>query len=153
MIYFLLLLALGVILSPLLAARPTKRQREQAALRDYAVSVGLRVSLRKPPELPPRFRVELPGDLACYSLIGFGAKQALRVPVGVYAHTTEGWECRTAGVEVPQALFEPLNDLAYVVSVGRGQVDVFWSERGDNHAIDRIFATLSSFGAAESGTQ
>lgn len=140
MVYLIVILAIGLVLGPLMAAMPTKRQREVASLRERASAQGLRVSLKSPPEIPPRFKFSCDIPLTIYSGMIPKARKS-SVQQGLYVHTSEGWQAKAVGEQAP-ALLAELPVSAPIVFIGWDEVQVFWSERGGEPELDRIISVI-----------
>ena len=143
MAYLIVILALGVIIAPLLAARPPPREREIARLRERARTQGLAVSLWEPPEVPPRFRFQRPHHLACYRLARAPAAPDI-APRGLFVRTDAGWQTREVGGAIPD-LLTTLPEGAVIVLAGSDDVRVFWDERGGDAALDALTQALRTW--------
>lgn len=143
MAYIIVILALGLILGPLVAAMPRPRAREIAGLRERARSLGLRVSLREPPDIPPRFGFQPPEHLACYSLAR-ARDQGEVQPRGLFVRTDDGWQTREVGGSIP-ALTAEFPDGVVIVAAGWDEVQAFWDERGGEAALDAIHRSLRAW--------
>lgn len=128
MVYLLILLGLAVVVAPLLSAMPSKGQRRKAALRDAARQYGLRVSIRPPPDIPPRFRFAPDAELVCYERM---------LPNGLQA---PGRQCRYVRLDNEwRSIFDDLPAPDWVHRLPEGAVvaelternaSIFWDERG-----------------------
>lgn len=143
MAYVIVILALGLILGPLVAAMPRPRDREIARLRAQAAARGIVVSLRELPDIPPRFRFTPPEHLACYTVV-LPRHQRAELPRGLFVRTGEGWQTREVGGAVP-ALLDQLPGGVVVVAVEWDQVRAWWDERGGDTALDPLALTLEAW--------
>ena len=131
MVYLLILLGLAVVIAPLMSAMPSKGQRRKAAIRDEARQHGLRVSIRPPPEIPPRFRFFPNTELVCYERLLPKALQAA------------GWQFRYVLDDfTPPDWIQRLPGGALVVELSERNVSIFWDERGGPEALDQIVQAI-----------
>lgn len=136
MVYVLIFLGLAVVIAPLVSAMPTKTQRRKAALRDHARSCDLRVSLRPLPPIPPRFRCEPEGELACYerrlapALHGTGRRAEFVRVKGDWFPTT--------GVSLAPDWLTQLPAGALYVEWLEKTVSIFWDEKEDQDGLMKI---------------
>ena len=128
MVYALIFLGLAVVIAPLVSVMPSKAQRRKAALRDRARELGLRVSLRPLPEVPPRFRFVPEGELVSYErLLPKSLQQSARC---VRYVRCDGEWLRTSGeTEAPDWLAS-LPDGVALVQLSEAAISIFWNEQG-----------------------
>lgn len=146
MSYVIILVVLAAVLGPLMAVLPTKRQRHLAEQREKAGRAGLAVRLRRLPDIPPRFRFEAPDGVMCYERV-YAARSRPNWQTGLFVRTPEGWQSLNSGREVPDAL-AGLPQGVVVVSLGPGELQVFWDESDGDDAVDRITATMAELQSA-----
>jgi len=134
MTYALIFLVVLIALSPLLAMRPTRRQREQANLRQAAASAGLFVKLDKDGAEPGQVYY------GCRRQRGDVAMEALTLlRDGSDWHATRGQrDERLDGVlgALPAAVTQLRADSQ--------EVGVLWDERGSTEDVDAIARVLRS---------
>jgi len=135
-VYVLIFFGLAVVIAPLVSAMPTKSQRRKAALRDHARSCELRVSLRPLPAIPPRFRCEAEGELACYE---HRLANALHVPNrrGEFVRAQGDWFPTTGVLQAPSWLAELPEGALYVEWLEK-TVSIFWDEKEDLDGLMKI---------------
>lgn len=127
MVYVLILLGLAVVIAPLVSVMPSKSQRAKAALRDEARTRSYRVSLRPLPAVPPRFRLQIDADLACYER---RLPTALSVPDRTMAYVcVEGAWWPTSGTGDAPAWLPELPEGSVYVERGEQTVSIFWDEK------------------------
>lgn len=142
--YFWIILGLAVVVAPLWAVVPSKRQRFLASLRDQALSMGLHISEAPLPAIPPRLQRNDDRPLVAYWL-RLSREQGEALQAGLFVRTREGWECES-GSAVP-AVFETLPEGVDVVTLAADRVACFWDERGvedDLVSIKSVLVALSS---------
>lgn len=136
MVYLLILLGLAVVIAPLMSAMPSKGQRRKAAIRDEARQHGLRVSIRPPPEIPPRFRFFPDTELVCYERL---LPKALQVTGRQfrYVRIQADWQSVFDDFTPPDWI-QRLPGGAQVVELSERNVSIFWDERGGPEALAQI---------------
>jgi len=127
-VYLLSLLGLAVVVAPLLSAMPSKGQRRKAALRDAARQYGLRVSIRPPPDIPPRFRFVPDGELVCYERMLPKGLQALGRQCR-YVRLDNEWRSIFDDLPPPDWV-RRLPEGAVVAELSERNASIFWDERG-----------------------
>ena len=128
MVYFFILLGLAVVIAPLLSARPSKGQRRKAALRDEARQYGLRVSIRHPPDIPPRFRFAPADELVCYERMLPKVLQAAGRQCR-YVRLDNEWRSIFDDLPPPDWV-RRLPEGAVVAELSERNASIFWDERG-----------------------
>ena len=128
MVYFFILLGLAVVIAPLLSAMPSKGQRRKAALRDEARHCGLRVSIRPPPDIPPRFRFVPDVELVCYERMLPKALEAMGGQCR-YVRLDGAWQS-IFDDQPPPGWVHQLPEGALVAELSERNVSIFWDERG-----------------------
>lgn len=136
-----LMLALLFVLGPLIAIRPSRRQRRLAHLRATAVSDGLRVRLD-----PQASR----GGCADYVLPWASRNDGVDEPAGlVCRREADGsWQMVTAGTDpMPglDALLQALPEGVVQLQVSAEGLIVRWDERGEAADVKRIAELLREF--------
>jgi hypothetical protein len=134
MTYALIFLVVLIALSPLLAMRPTRRQRELANLRQAAASAGLFVKLDKDGADPGQVYY------GCRRQRGDAEMEALTL-------LREGGDWRVTRGHWPQRLEGVLDALPGAVTQLRAdsrEVGVLWDERGSTEDVDAIARVLRS---------
>lgn len=136
MVYVLILLGLAVVIAPLVSVMPSKSQRAKAALRDEARTRSYRVSLRPLPAVPPRFRLQIDADLACYER---RLPAALSVPDRTMAYVcVEGAWWPTSGTGDAPAWLPELPEGSVYVERGEQTVSIFWDEKAGPEGLTLI---------------
>jgi len=139
-VYLLILLGLAVVIAPLMSAMPSKVQRQKAAIRDQARQHGLRVSIRPPPDIPPRFRFVPDSELVCYERM---------LPKSLQATGRRCCYVRLDGVW--QSIFDDLTPPDWVTRLPQGalvaelserNVSIFWDERGGPDDLSRLHQAI-----------
>jgi len=135
-VYVLILLGLAVVIAPLVSVMPSKSQRAKAALRDEARTRSYRVSLRPLPAVPPRFRLQIDADLACYER---RLPAALAVPDRAMAYVcVEGGWWPTSGTGDAPAWLSELPEGSVYVERGEQTVSIFWDEKAGSDGLTLI---------------
>ena len=132
MTYLLIAVIIAVALAPLLHFVPSKRQREQAGLREAAAVAGLFVEFR---DLPWSQRERAAPGHRPEQTIYYGK----RLPASRRVRDTwEGVELR----DTPPALLEELPPGVLAASVDEGSCGVYWREQGDSESVASIIRVL-----------
>lgn len=136
--YLLIGFVIMLALTPLLHFVPSRRQRSQVRIREYAAVNGLFVEFRDPPG-GDRLPAEQRRDLIYYGL---------RLPPGraprgrcQWLRDGEGWRSQGARVPAPA----PLSDLPEeVVAAAIDEVScgVYWQETGGEERVEQIERVL-----------
>jgi len=128
LVYALIFLGLAVAIAPLVSVMPSKAQRRKAALRDRARELGLRVSLRPLPDVPPRFRFVPEGELVSYErLLPKSLHQSARCLR--YVKCGGEWLPISRETEPPDWL-ALLPDSVALVELSEAAISIFWDENG-----------------------
>jgi hypothetical protein len=147
----LIVLAVGLVLSPVLAMRPSARERQVERLRAHALRQGLLLQFSEPGttgsgvgDRPIAYRLALDPAL----------KLDRRLPLPLVferePRASQGWllrqatESRYALAEAIKGLFETLPDSASRVTVSGQVVEVEWLERGTAEQVERIATVLAA---------
>ena len=135
-VYVLILLGLAVVIALLVSVMPSKSQRAKAALRDEARTRSYRVSLRPLPAVPPRFRLQIDADLACYER---RLPAALAVPDRAMAYVcVEGGWWPTSGTGDAPAWLSELPEGSVYVERGEQTASIFWDEKAGSEGLTLI---------------
>lgn len=140
MIYFIILLCVGMVVGPLLAALPSPRQRAIAALRDIAGAAGVRISFRQSPNIPPRMRRLTDLNLVCYSVV-VASKVGRLLKPSLFVRSAGGWESRDHDTAVPELLINLPAD-AEIVAISSDDISVYWDEQGDVNLVVSVLKSL-----------
>jgi hypothetical protein len=138
MSYLLIILVVCVALSPLIAMKPSPRQRQIAGLREAAALNGLYVELRDPP---------LGGDGRPQAFYGCRRGKEHPKPASDVLYCREGddWTAREgAGSAAKFALLAGLPETVNLASEDRRGAGVYWDERGDSEEVRSIAETLKA---------
>ena len=131
MTYVLIFVVVLIALSPLLAMRPTRRQRELADLRQAAASAGLFVKLDKDGAEPGQVYY------GCLRQRGDSATEAVTL-----LRSGEGWQAaRGQWPDQLAGLLDALPEAVMQVRTDSREAGVYWNERGtadDVTAIARV---------------
>ena len=133
----------AIAAAPLVSAFPTKAQRYEARIREYAMQSGLLVKLVPPPTVPARFRVCLDSHLMAYQLRRPKPEPSL-IEGALAVKSDSKW------VSVP--LERDLADLmpalpcgVHIAELSEFTVTLFWDEKGGREAVDCVAHALRSF--------
>ena len=145
MTYLLILLLVALAIAPLLHFMPSRRQREQARLRERAALSGLFVEFR-----------DLPGKAEALQRLPASERQVIyygrRLPpsrgkqrrTGSWVRIEEGWRAVGSRLPAPAALAS-LGPEILGASVDEGSCGVYWREQGDTDTVDRIVTALEAW--------
>jgi hypothetical protein len=144
LVYLFILLGLAVVIAPLLSAMPSKGQRRKAAVRDQARQYGLRVSVRPPPEIPPRFRFATDTELVCYEkllskTLQLAGREVRFVRIGGV------WQSILDEPTTPDWVLQ-LPDGVLVAELFERNVSIFWDERSGLEGLDQLNQAIESIG-------
>jgi hypothetical protein len=138
-----------VALAPLSHFWPSKHQRRLAHIREQAALLGLYVELRK---LPAHRKIDIyiPADDRRYWVYyGLRCSQKVKLPVGSWLRTPDGWFALTGDSDLPDALVA-LPEGLDVVSSTPGSVGFFWQERGGEEVLEHAARCLKQAVASAS---
>lgn len=149
--YLFILIALGLIVSPLLALQPSQREKQVRRLRERATARGLHVKFAdsdKPAQDGRATRYLLP--VAPNS----GLERLLAMPL-IFEKTvpdngdSAAWQTRsripeTLSEENLSTLLKSLPEDVFEVSLASRRLSVLWRERGEIEQVDAIADTLES---------
>ena len=145
MTYLLIILLVAMAIAPLLHFMPSKRQREQARLRERAALSGLFVEFR-----------DLPGKAEALQRMPASERQVIyygqRLPPsrgkerrsGSWVRMEDGWRSVGARLPTPPVL-ATLGPEILGASVDESICGVYWREQGDADTVDRIGAALKAW--------
>ena len=136
MVYVFIALGLAVVVAPLLSAMPSKKQRRQAALRDHARKLGVRVSMRPVPEVPARFRFNPSRELICYEQWLAAPYQRAGAPRR-YVFAGGMWQPMTGVDPCPDWLLN-LPAGALVAERSEKSISIFWDESDGVDGLEKI---------------
>ncbi len=145
--YFWMVLGLAVVVAPLWAVVPSKRQRFLARLRDQALSMGLHISETPLPKIPPRLQRADDRPLVAYWW-RLSREQGRGVTAELIVRTREGWETES-GNDAPLVL-EQLPCGVDVVTVAADRIVCYWDERGMEMDLSSIKSVLLSLAGSAS---
>ncbi len=130
-------------LAPLSHFWPSKQQRRLAHIREVAALSGLYVELRKLP-MHRKVDIHIPQDDRRY-WVYYGLRLApkVKLPVGSWLRTADGWVTLTGDHDLPPAL-AVLPEGFDVVSSTPGSVGFFWQERGGEDLLAQAVKCLKT---------
>ncbi|MEZ5572338.1 MAG: hypothetical protein R3E64_09965 [Halioglobus sp.] len=139
--YVLILFVIALALAPLTHFIPSKRQRKEAKLREYAAVSGMFVEFRNVPgaqQIPRQDR----------QVIYYGkrlpASCSRPVKTAAWLSTKEGWRSIGPRMPVPAAALElPPEILA--ISVDPSSCGVYWTEAGSEESVDQIKQSMEAW--------
>jgi hypothetical protein len=142
MAFWLIAVAVLLAVAPLLQFLPSRRQRQQAALREAAALRGLFVEFRDLP-LPPSQRERL--SAADRQVLYYGRRlSASRARARASRHWWRGGEdWRGDGREPPPSIAADLPAGVLALGVSEASCGVYWREEGDVNCVDGIAAALA----------
>jgi hypothetical protein len=145
--YLLIIFVLALAIAPLTHFLPSKRQRQIARMREYAAVHGLFVEFR---ELEGVSGVtERPGSVIYYGK-RLPANPRRAVERGTWRRSEDGWGGTVSIRTVPG----PLRELPVPVlggSVDQGSCGIYWTESGDEDAVEQIRVALEQWHAELAG--
>lgn len=144
--YWLILLALALAVAPLTHFVPSKRQRHQARLREYAAVHGLFVEFRDLPGVSASGRAEPVIYYGKRLPASRGAPRLRRA----WLREGEGWRGTGHRDAAPVGTGEfPATVLA--LSEDEGSRGAYWREEGEEADVRSIVAALEAWGGAREG--
>ena len=147
MTYIIILIAVAAVAGPLLSALPSKQQRRITRFRDAARGAGIQVRCREPNVLPPRLQRATSDMLVCYAMrCGKQGSKSSSVSASsggnsLWVRTTAGWEGRDS--EALPAWLTTLDPAIEVIIRQPEEVQVYWTERGQDSTLEQVFETLN----------
>ncbi len=141
MVYAFIVIILMLALAPLVSALPSKSQREKIALRDRARDLDLRVSIRRLPEPPPRFKFRSERELICYSR---SVKRDIVETRRLLFVQMEGVWRQSEELDEPMHWLDELPPGVLLVTVSTCEIDFFWNEEGGVEALKKIAQAADS---------
>ena len=147
MTYLIILIAVAAVAGPLLSALPSKQQRRVTRFRDAARGAGIQVRCREPNEIPPRLQRATSDMLVCYATrCGRQGPKGSSVTASsggnsLWVRTTAGWEGRDS--EALPAWLTTLDPAIEVIIRQPEEVQVYWTERGQDSTLEQVFETLN----------
>lgn len=144
--YLLILFIVAIALAPLTHFLPSKRQRKQASLREYAAVHGLFVEFRNLPG-----RSEKAGERADGTTIYYGkrlpASRVKAAPSLAWRRDEQGWLPLESGGKSPAELaLLPAEVVA--ASTDENSCGAYWREQGDVETVEQIRQALEAWSAA-----
>lgn len=146
--YFLVIVGIALVLSPLFWMKPSLRQKQITALRGLAPKLGLRVRLhRRPDALDEEKRLE------CVNYYLPWSAPPTR-PWVLHRFSTRGWESPWAGWHwrgdiPPESRFAAIGELLQTLPedcsalvIDRQGVGAIWQERSDETGLTAIASVL-----------
>ena len=147
MTYIIILIAVAAVAGPLLSALPSKQQRRVTRFRDAARGAGIQVRCREPSEIPPRLQRATSDMLVCYAMrCGKQGSKSSSVTASsgsnsLWVRTIAGWEGRDS--EALPAWLTTLDPAIEVIIRQPEEVQVYWTERGQDSTLEQVFETLN----------
>ena len=150
MSYFIIFVILAIVVGPVMWLMPSAKQKQQMALREYALKQGLQIKIC---DLPQSRRKQVRKEAAIkgvvYRLPLVTNKPLTMTSVYLLKKTEEGTEWQG---EPPKGLQEHFEialkqcpSSAVGVELSTAGVACYWSEVGGDNAVDQIKSVLSSF--------
>ena len=140
LVYLFIVLGLAVVIAPLMSAMPSKGQRRKAAVRDQARHYGLHVSIRPPPEIPPRFQFAADAELVCYQKL---LPKALQCADRAHRYVYVGGQWQSIfDEEHPPDWVKKLPDGAVLAELSERNASIFWDERNGLEGLDRLHQAI-----------
>lgn len=143
----LILFIVAIALAPLMHFLPSKQQKKIARLREYAAVHGLFVEFRDTPGAPPAR--EHAGRVIYYGK-RLPATCSDRIETAAWANYDEEWRSIGRRLPVPAFLADLTVELL-AVSVDEFSCGVYWTESGEEDAVEQIRSGLESWSAALAG--
>ena len=132
--YLLIIIVVALALAPLGHFIPSKRQRAQARMREYAALHGMFVEFRDPPSRDG-------SHVAVRDVIYYGMRlphrRARPIDSAAWLRTQEGW--RSVGRRLPVPA--PVQDLSMeinAVSVDQSSCGVYWTESTGEAGVEHV---------------
>jgi hypothetical protein len=143
--YLLILFIIAVALAPLSHFMPSKRQRQQARMREAAAVNGLFVEFRS---LPGSASGRQPAGADSGRVIYYGK----RLPASVkerprraaWIRDESGWRPLQAG-DLPPVLLQDLPGSVAAASIDEGSCGVYWQEEGGEDEVKVIVGVLEAW--------
>lgn len=134
-------------IAPLMHFRPSKRQREQASLRETAALAGLFVEFRDLPLAAERL-ARLPASERQLLYYGLRLPPSRDEPRRRQAWHREsfGWQSQN-GRQEPPAIAAALPPVVPAFGVSENSCGVYWQEQGDEHLVREIAGLLQDWKA------
>lgn len=136
--YLLIVLVIAIALAPLGHFAPSKRQRQQARMREYAAVHGLFVEYRTAPTVAG----ECPPDS---KLIYYGKRipATLATPIenAAWVRSQEGWRCLGGRLPAPLSIVE-LSTEIHAASIDQASCGVYWTESAGVESVEQIRQAL-----------
>ncbi|MEM1111102.1 MAG: hypothetical protein AAGI11_04260 [Pseudomonadota bacterium] len=141
----LILAIVAVALAPLLHFLPSKRQKQQAAMREKAALAGLFVEFRNLPEVGNSAQMPQPpkGSVIYYAK-RLPPSRSREMRRGAWLRRGEMWQGLTAGSGLPPALAR-LPESIMAVSLEEGSCGVYWQEQGELEDVDVIATSVNNW--------
>lgn len=143
--YFLIILIVAMVVSPLLQFAPSKRQRRVSRMRESAAVGGLFVEFRNLPEIGG---VGRGSKSAGGNIIYYGKR--LRPPKGkstrqgAWQYRQGEWWCADRKQGFPASL-DQLPAEIMAVSMDDASCGIYWEEVGDEAEVSQIIAALEAW--------
>lgn len=143
-------LAVAMVVGPIMLMQPTQQQRREAARRQHAAALGLRVHLQPPPE---GSKIEAK-QVAMYCLPWQEAKQGrnswclVKRPFEHELHFLGAWDWQIKPTTaLPEAAIDAhslstLPEGVIAIAAGPQGLCCYWQERGELERVDQISVWL-----------
>ncbi len=139
--YLLIVLVIALALAPLSHFLPSKQQRKQARLREYAAVHGLFVEFRDAPSLAGTQR---PSGQVIYYGKRIPATLATRISPAAWVRAADGWLCVNGRIAAPSPM-EALAANIFAASIDACSCGVYWTESGEEEDVERIRQALADW--------
>ena len=137
-----ILLIIAVAIAPLVSALPSEAQRYEAKVREHAMDRGVIVKLGSTPDIPARFR--MPSDLSLVAYRRRRVDRHMSFDHPQVAVRSSGVWCSVPLEKSLTGSVLSLPDGAHIVELSEDYVSVFWDERGNVEAVDKVITVIDS---------
>lgn len=150
LVWIIAAVCIGMIAYPLMQIVPSGQQKQQIALRQYAMTKGLKVQIKKP-DLPKEMQQQIDALMRCVSYFKAADNNALSstyLAVRTQYHDDWYWlDGRRPEAEVLANIleyFQSIPDFIPAIELSRAGSSLYWAEQGSNDDIDEIVHILSN---------
>jgi len=145
MTWFLIGTIVLLALAPLWHFAPSKRQRQQASLREAAALSGLFVEFRDLP-LPEARRSRLAAAERQVLYYGCRLRPTSKAPLKrlTWYRDADAWTC-LQGRQPPPAAVMAMPEVILAAEAGRATCGVYWREEGDVEMVEKLASHLASW--------
>jgi hypothetical protein len=145
MTYLLIALLIALAIAPLMHFMPSKRQREQAQLRERAALSGLFVEFRDLPGKPEALaRMPAADRQVIYYGLRLSPSRGKERRNGSWIRAGGDWQAVGSRLPAPASLTGMAPEILGA-SIDEGSCGVYWREQGDTETVERIVAALKAW--------